>query len=85
MEDTFALLNLTPERKAAYMEEKEKQYFIRMLGQMKNSKLTWEEKEAKRAAIDQQRDEAEEPILEDSGYERIFPTDKMPVALARER
>lgn len=44
-----------------------------MLGQSKHAKPTWEEKEAKRAAIDEERDRAEEPILEGSGYERIFP------------
>lgn len=52
LEDTFALLNLTAERRSSYFEEREKQYFERMMGQTKQFKLSALEKEQKRLAID---------------------------------
>jgi hypothetical protein len=74
MEDTFKLLNLTPERKQAYLEAKEKQYFERMMHvSSKPIKPTYEQKEYLRFELDKKRDEDERPILEKTGYDCIFP------------
>ena len=74
MEDTFKLLNLTPERKQIYNEQKEKQYFARMLrSSNKYVKPTFEEKEYKRFEIDKLRDAIEKPLLDGIGYDLIFP------------
>jgi hypothetical protein len=67
--DTFSLLNLTSERKTNYMEEK-----MRTLGT--RVKLSYDEKEKRRKDIDAKRDFVEEPILAQSGYERIFPVEQ---------
>jgi hypothetical protein len=73
MEDTFRLLNLTPERKQAYMELKEKMYFERMMHANKTFKPSYEQREYLRFELDKKRDEDEAPILEKSGYKLIFP------------
>lgn len=73
MEDTFALLNLTPERKTQYMEQREKFYIERLMTANKGPKLSYEEKEYRRYEIDNQRDKADKQLLKKSGYELIFP------------
>ena len=73
MEDTFKLLNLTPERKAAYMETKEKQYFERMMNANKQIKPSYEQREYLRFELDKKRDADEAPILANIGYDCIFP------------
>ena len=52
MEDTFKLLNLTPERKQKYVQEREKYYIERLMTANKGPKLSYEEKEYKRYQID---------------------------------
>jgi len=52
MEDTFKLLNLTPERKQKYVQEREKFYIERLMTANKGPKLSYEEKEYKRYQID---------------------------------
>lgn len=64
MEDTFALLNLTPERKQIYNDQKEKQYFDRLLCSNKTTKPSFEQKEYKRFQIDNLRDAMEAPLIE---------------------
>ena len=39
-------------------------------------KLSYDEKERKRKQIDAVRDEAEEPILQNIGYDKIFPVEQ---------
>jgi hypothetical protein len=73
MEDTFKLLNLTPERKAVYMETKEKQYFERMMNANKQIKPSYEQREYLRFELDKKRDADESPILATNGYDCIFP------------
>lgn len=73
MEDTFKLLNLTPERKQAYIEAKEKQYFERMMHANKTVKPSYEQREYLRFELDKKRDDDERPILEKIGYDCIFP------------
>ena len=73
MEDTFKLLNLTPERKATYMETKEKQYFERMMNANKQIKPSYEQREYLRFELDKKRDADESPILAANGYDCIFP------------
>ena len=73
MEDTFKLLNLSPERKQAYNETKEKQYFERMMHHSKAIKPSYEQREYLRFELDKKRDEDERPILEKNGYDCIFP------------
>ena len=46
-----------------------------MLGGPKIFKLSYEEKVKKRMDLDKQRDKSEKPILETSGYTRIFPVE----------
>ena len=48
MEDTFKLLDLGADRKAAYLEAKEKHYFERMMSGSKHIKPTYEQKEYQR-------------------------------------
>lgn len=74
MEDTFKLLNLTPDRKQGYIETREKQYFERMMhSTSKPIKPSYEQREYLRFELDKKRDEDERPILEKSGYACIFP------------
>lgn len=73
MEDTFKLLNLTPERKALYLETKEKQYFERMMNANKTVKPSYEQREYLRFDLDKKRDADERPILDAIGYDCIFP------------
>lgn len=73
MEDTFRLLNLSPDRKTQYLEQREKQYLERLMTANKGAKLSFEEKEYKRLEADDTRDKQEKPILKKSGYEMIFP------------
>jgi hypothetical protein len=48
MEDTFRLLNLDTDRKADYVETKEKQYFERMMNANKQIKPSYEQREYQR-------------------------------------
>ena len=73
MEDTFKLLNLTPERKQKYVTEREKYYIERLMTANKGPKLSYEEKEYKRYQIDKERDKAERNIIRQTQYELIFP------------
>jgi hypothetical protein len=73
MEDTIKLLNLNPDRKQAYQEAKEKQYFERMMAPGKTVKPSYEEREYLRFQLDKKRDEDERAILETNGYDCIFP------------
>ena len=73
MNDTFTLLNLTSDRKNDYLAQKEKLYFERMMTGHKTLKPTYEEKELKRYNLDVERDKFDKQVLDDSGYECIFP------------
>jgi len=73
MEDTFRLLNLTPERKQRYVAEREKFYIERLMTANKGPKLSYEEKEYKRYQIDKERDRSERNIIKKTQYELIFP------------
>ena len=73
MNDTFTLLNLTSDRKNDYLAQKEKLYFERMMTGHKTLKPTYEEKELKRYNLDVERDKFAKQVLDDSGYECIFP------------
>jgi len=75
MEDTFILLNMSPERKAVYMEEGEKEYYERLMLPYRTPKLNKQEKHEKRMALDRGRQIEENNILGNgsSGYEQIFP------------
>ena len=69
MEDTFRLLNLTPERKTQYMEQREKYYIERLMTANKGPKLSYEEKEYRRYEIDNQRDKDDKKLLEDEAVD----------------
>ena len=73
MEDTFKLLNLTPERKSQYMEQREKYYIERLMTANKGPKMSFEEKEMRRFEIDNIRDKEDKKLLKHSSYELIFP------------
>lgn len=73
MEDTFQLLNLTPERRSQYMEQREKYYIERLMTANKGPKMSFEEKEQRRFEIDNKRDRDDRKLLRHSGFECIFP------------
>ena len=63
MEDTFALLNMTPDKKAQSVEEGEKEYYERLMLPYKRPTLNREQKSEKRMEIDKQRQIEENIIL----------------------
>lgn len=73
MEDTFQLLNLTPERRSQYMEQREKYYIERLMTANKGPKMSFEEKEQRRLEVDNKRDKEDRKLLRNSAFELIFP------------
>ena len=74
MEDTFKLLNMTPEKKAQYLEDGEKEYYERLMLPYKRPVMNKEQREKRRMELDRERQLAENEILaQGSGYEQIYP------------
>ena len=63
MEDTFKLLNMTPEKKAMMVEDSEKEYYERLMLPYKRTLLNREQKEKRRVELDKERQLAETEIL----------------------
>lgn len=76
VEDTLRLLNLSHKRKQEYIKTERANFQLRTRTGKAVYKLTPEQKEEKRKAIDEERNEIEQDLL--GGYELIYPLADIP-------
>lgn len=76
IEDTLRLLNLSHKRKSEYIKTERQNFQQRTRTGKAVYKLTAEQKEERRKAIDDERNESEKDLL--GGYELIYPPEDIP-------
>lgn len=78
MEDTFKLLNMSMERRQAYMEEQEKRNYEWLMNPYRKERLTPEEKDMKRLELDRKRHKVEDKLIKENklGLELLYPLKK---------